>query len=133
MASERLVDDATIADASELWRRINALWVVRDGNTGNSRASSAAFSDSRDGSPTSVLLADSVRETGRTAKDVIAGLDGYALSSITAGQARGCEQGVARHALPKEPAHAYIFGHKTKALRRCLAKQAKWVIAPAAP
>jgi len=133
MASERLVDDVTIANASELWRRINPHWVVRDGNSGNSRVSSAAFSDSADGSPTSVFLADSVRETGRTAKDVIAGHDGYALSSITAGQARGCEQGVARHALPNEPAHAYIFGRKTKALMRCLARHAEWVIAPAGP
>lgn len=131
MASERLVDDAGITDDSELWRRVHPTWVVPDRNSGSMRVSSAAFDNSPDGSPTSVLLADLVRETGRTADDVIAGFDGYALASITAGQARDCEQGVARNALPTEPAHAYVFGRKTKILKRCLAQHAEWVISPA--
>ena len=133
MAPEGLVDDTTIADASELWRRIHPKWIVPDENTGNMRVTSAAFDDSKDESPTSVLLADVVRKTGRTAEEVIAPYDGYALASITAGQARDCEQGVARDPLPDEPAHAYIFGEKTKALKRCLARSAEWVIAPAGP
>jgi len=131
MASECLEDDATIVDASELWRRIHPGWVVPDENTGGMRASSAAFDNSPDGSPTSVLLADIVRGTGRTPGDVIAEFDGYALSSITAGQARGCKQGIARDPLPSEPAHAHVFGRKTKAAKRCLAGHARWVIEPA--
>ena len=131
MAAETLVDDATITKDSELWRRIHPTWVVPDQNAGNMRVSSAAFDDSPDGSPTSVLLADLVRETGRTADDVIAEFDGYALASITAGQVRDCEQGVARDALPNEPAHAYVFGLKTRYLKRCLARHAEWVISPA--
>jgi len=130
MASERFTDDTTIADDSELWRRIHPTWVVFDGNTGTWQVSSAAFDDSKNGSPTSVLLADLVRESGRTAQDVIANYSGYSLASITAGEARGCGQGVARNALPDEPAHAYVFGQKTKAAERCLARHAKWVIAP---
>ena len=133
MASESFVDDTTIANASELWRRIHPDWFVTDENTGNVVVSSAAFDNSRDGSPTSVLLADLVRGTGRTAEDVMARFDGYALASITAGQARDCEQGVARDPLPAEPAHAYVFGPKTKALKRRLARHAKCVIAPAGP
>ena len=133
MASERLVDDPSITNASELWRRVNPKWIVPDENTGNVRVSSAAFDNSPDGSPTSVLLADVVRETGRTARDVIAGFAGFALSSITAGEARSCRQGVARDPLPNEPAHAHLFGQKTKAVKRCLAQHAKWVVEPAGP
>jgi len=133
MASQRLVDDATITNDAELWRRIHPTWVVHDENTEGVRVSSAAFDNSPDGSPTSVLLADTVRETDRTAENVIAGLGGYALASITAGQARDCKQGVARNPLPNEPAHAYVFGQKTKALKRCLARHAEWVISPAVP
>lgn len=131
MAFERLVDDATITDDAELWRRIHSTWIVPDRNTGSVRLSSAAFDNSSDGTPTSVLLADLVRETGRTAEDVIAKFDQHALASITAGRARDCKQGVARDALPNEPAHAYVFGRKTKLLKRCLARHAEWVIPPA--
>lgn len=130
MASERLVDDATIGNDAELWRRIHPQWVVPDGNTGSVRVSSAAFDNSPDGSPTSVLLAGLVRQTDRGAEDVIAGFDGYFLAALTAGQARDCQQGVARNPLEDEPAHAYVFGQKTKPLKRCLARHATWVIAP---
>jgi len=57
--------------------------------------------------------------------------DGYSLASLTAGQARGCRQGVARAPVPEEPAHAFLFGPKTKANKQCLARHAVWVIAPA--
>lgn len=126
---ERLTDDAAIHDDAELWRRINPKWVVRDENRGGLRVSSAAFDDSPDGSPTSVLLTDVVRETGRTEDDVLRGFDGFGLASITAGKARGCEQGISRDPpVPGEPAHAYLFGRKTKSLKRCLARQAEWVV-----
>lgn len=128
MASEGLVDDATITDDSELWRRIHPLWVIRDENAGVVRVSSAAFDDSRDGSPTSVLLAAIVRESGRTDTDVLMDFGGYAFASLTAGEARRCNQGVARDPLPDEPAHAFLFGPKSKANKRCLARSAAWVI-----
>ncbi len=130
MASEWNVDDTTITNDSQLWRRIHPKWVVPDQNTGNLRVSSAAFDNSPDGSPTSVLLAYLVRETGRTAEDVITRFDSYALASITAGEARDCKQGVVHDADPNEPAHAYVFGQKTKAYKRCLARSAQWVISP---
>lgn len=131
MASEGLVDDATIADDSELWRRIHPDWIVPNQNIHGLRVSSAAFDNSKDGSPTSVLMADLVQETGRDAQNVLAGFEGYALASITAGQARHCNQGVARDPLPEEPAHAYIFGEKKKTIKRCLAQHAEWVVSPA--
>lgn len=127
---ERLTDDAAIPKGAELWRRIHPTWVVRDDNVDALRVSSAAFDNSRDGSPTSVLLAKIVRETGRTDFDVLATFEGYALASLTAGQARECHQGVARDPMPDEPAHAFVFGTKTKTAKRCLARSAEWVIPP---
>ena len=77
-----------------------------------------------------MLLAELVRETGRSADDVLAGFDEYALASITAGQARNCDQGVARAPEADEPAHAHVFGTKTRSVKRRLARHAKWVIPP---
>lgn len=127
---EGLTDDAAIPTDAELWRRIHPNWVVRDDNADAIRVSSAAFDNSRDGSPTSVLLAEIVRETGRSDMDVLSAFEGYALASLTAGKARGCDQGVARDPLPDEPAHAFILGTKTKRAKRCLARSAEWVVSP---
>ena len=131
MAAERLVDDTTIANNSHLWRRIHPDWIVPDQNVGGQRVSSAAFEDSANGSPMSVLLAELVRETGRNAGHVLAGFDGYALARITAGHARGGHQGVSRNPLPDEPAHAHVFGRKTGSVKQCLRRHAEWVIPPA--
>ena len=126
-----LKDDATILDGDGLWRRIRADWVVHDENRGGLRVSSAAFADSRDGSPTSVLLESAVRETGRSEVDVLREFPGYALASVTAGDARECQQKVVRDPKGNEAAHALLFGRKTKANRRCLAAKAEWVVPPA--
>lgn len=123
-------DDPSIPDASELWRRIHPRWAVHDDNQGGWRVSSAAFADSRDGSPLSVLLADVVAETGRTADHVLTAYTGYSLASITAGTARSNQQAVARTPAPDEPAHASVFGRKTDGIRRALARSARWVVAP---
>lgn len=126
------VDDCTILDEAELWRRIplNCNWIVQDDNMGTLRVSSAAFNDSRDGSPLSVQLADVVTESGRTAEDVLAAYPGYTMAAITAGNARSNKQGVARTPTPDEPAHASVFGKKTGAVKSGLAKSARWVIPP---
>jgi len=130
MGGPPLEDDSTISDDAALWRRVYPLWIVRDENAGGPRVSSAAFDDSEDGSPLSVLLADVVAKTQRTAQNVLAGYDGYALAAISAGTARHNKQSVARTPLPDEPAHASVFGTKTKSNKRGMAKAANWVIAP---
>ena len=71
-----------------------------------------------------------VWETGRTDVDVLSGFEGYSLASLTAGQARSCDQGVARDPLQDEPAHAFLFGKKTKTSKRCIARSTEWVISP---
>jgi hypothetical protein len=125
------VDDAGILDGADLWRRLFPGWVVPDGNTGGVRISSAAFDDSRDGTPLSALIADVVSQTGRTPAQVLAEFSGYGLAAISAGAVRACKQGVAPAAEPDEPAHAYVFGPKTGSAKKGMAKAARLLIAPA--
>ena len=89
-----------------------------------------AFDNSRDGTPTSLLLEQFVLEDNRTAKDVMSAYEGYALVSIAAGCCRRCQQGVARDPQPEEPAHAFVFGKKNKKNKACLATSATWVVPP---
>lgn len=131
MADVPLADDKTILDEAPLWRRIHPCWAVRDENEGGWRITSAAFSDSPDRSPLSVLLADLVLAGGRTQMDVLAGFDGYFLAELSAGAAREAGQGVARTPTSEEPAHASVFGRKTDAVRRRLARASRWLNAPA--
>lgn len=65
MTDQSYADDPTIADDAALWRRIHPTWAVADENRGRLRVSSAAFEDSPDGSPTSILIADVVFATLR--------------------------------------------------------------------
>ena len=130
MASASHVDDPTILDASELWRRISPKHIIWDDNRGLWRPSSASFTNSRDGSPMSVLLADVLGEMGRGPATVLAGHQDYGLASVTAGLARECLQGVARDPLPEEQAHGVVFGDKTNRVRRTLAEGSRWVVLP---
>ena len=130
MAGPSYADDKTILDGADLWRRIHPRWAVRDDNEGGWRVTSAAFSDSPDGSPLSVLLADVVAATDRGPADILATFEGYCLASFTAGAARELGQGVARTPTGEEVAHASVFGRKTDSVRRNLAKAARWIVAP---
>ena len=123
-------DDPTIHDDAALWRRIPPGHIVPDDNLGGVRPSSAAFKDHPDGSPMSVLLAEIVTETGRGAREVLAGHEGYGLSTFSAGLARECAQGIARMALADEPAHAEVFGKKTHSVRKKLVRGSEWVLPP---
>jgi hypothetical protein len=133
MADAGYTDDPTIPDQAELFRRIPPCHFVPDQNSGGLRPSSAAFNDHPNGSPMSVVLADVLAAMGRRPDDVLAGHIGFALAKITAGFARECQQGVAREPLEDEPAHAVVFGRKTKAVMRKLATEAHWVIPPPRP
>ncbi|HMQ14583.1 MAG TPA: hypothetical protein PKC49_01295 [Phycisphaerae bacterium] len=126
MADQSYADDLTIADDAALWRLIHPTWAVVDENRGGLRVSSAAFENSPDGSPTSILIAEAVFTTRRGPEDVVH--EGYGLASLTAGQARQCGQAVARDPLPNEPAHGLLVGPKTKSIRKRLAAAAAWVI-----
>ncbi len=131
--STGLTDDSTIGDEAALWRRVPPWHFVYDANLGRWRPSSAAFDNDPDGHPMSVVLGDQVVSEGRDTGDVVAGHAGFALASLTAGLARSEGQGVTRDPLPDEPAHALVFGNKSKSVQRRLAKGASWVIAPPGP
>lgn len=126
------VDDKTIADSDPIWRRIPPWHFVFDENKGMMRPSSAAFEDHPNGSAMSVVLGKLVSEAGRTPETVVEGHDGYGLVSFQAGAARKNGQRIAKKWLKEEPAHAEVFGAKTKGVRKALAKASKWIIAPPA-
>ena len=127
---DKYADDPTIQDDASLWRRVPPWHLVHDENLGVTRPTSAAFEDSPDGTPMSVLLAQVVADTGRGPQDAVSGYSGFALASITAGLSRSCKQGVAREPLTEERAHAVVFGPKPQSVRRKLAKGADWIIPP---
>lgn len=123
------VDDPTIEDDSPLWRRIPPWHFVSDENLQCKRLSSAAFSDnSKDKSPMSVALGHEVLAAGRTAESVLQKHEGFGLVSFCAGLARELNQGIRRKPLDDEPAHAEVFGKKTKGVQRAFAKNCQWVI-----
>jgi hypothetical protein len=130
MADPTYVDDPTIANDANLWRRVPPAWIVRDENRGGYRPSSQAFHDSQDGSPMSVLISETMAADGRGPQDAIADHPGFFLASFTAGEARSLAQGVSRTPTATEPAHGSVFGEKTRKICRALSRLARWVIAP---
>lgn len=126
-------DDLTIPDEARLLRRIPPRHFVKDENSDQVRPSSAAFDNHPNGSPMSVILADILSQTSRGPEAALAGYEGFALASITAGLARECGQGIAREPFPDEPAHAVVFGEKPKRVQRKLAKGSQWIVPPPQP
>ncbi|MFW6169793.1 MAG: hypothetical protein ACODAD_04825 [Planctomycetota bacterium] len=124
------VDDPTIADDSPLWRRIAPQQVIYDENLGRHRPTSDAFQNHRNGSPMSVVLGQDVLDAGRNPESVLEGHEEFSLAAITAGLAREKEQGIQRAPLPEEPAHAEVFGKKTKSVQKAFSKASQWVVPP---
>jgi len=122
------VDDPTIGDDEELWRRIPQYWIDEDPFTGDARIQSPAFDDPRDGTPMSVYLGSVVRAAGLGPESVL--MPGFALAAVTTGTARENGLGIHRAPLPDQPAHAEVFGTKTKSVKRRLARAATWLVAP---
>ena len=135
--SENFPDDSSILGATELLRRIPPLHFYFDRNLNRVRPSSAAFEDDGDGDPMSVYLSSVLTAEIRESSTVLAGHEGYALASITAGLAREHLQTVHPDPLPEESSHAVVCGDKESgkknAPKRKFALAARWVIAPPAP
>ena len=124
------VDDPTTGDDAPLWRRVPPRHFVFDDNLGIWRPSSAAFEDHPDGSPMSVVLGQEVLAEGRTTDSVLDGYDEFGLVSFPAELARVAGQGIMRRPLAEEPAHAEVFGKKTRSVKKALAKNCQWLVAP---
>jgi len=120
------VDDLSIADGEDLWRRLPDLWVKYDDTSKTNRVTSQAFQDSTDGTPASASIAS--EHNGP--EELLQGHDEYGIGCLTAGTARGCNQGITRHPEPDDLAHVYIFGEKTKGNKKCLAKGCSLLIVP---
>ncbi|MCC6680638.1 MAG: hypothetical protein IT445_07020 [Phycisphaeraceae bacterium] len=126
-------DDPTVKDGWDLWRRIRPEWWVPDKNIGRMKVSSAAFTDSSDGSGMSVHLAELVRNSGGDERDVLANYAGCGLASFKASVARKHGQGIYRHPRPEDPSHAEVFGPKPRSVQRALAKECVVLIEPGPP
>ena len=118
-------NDPTILDDEGLLRRIPHYQWVEDG-AGGWRPSSAAFGDLE----LSVDLASTLAALNEPMTAPLRGHDGYALVSLKAGSARQNNQAVCRDPLDSNPAHAIVYGKKTNAIKKQLARQSEWIISP---
>jgi len=78
----------------------------------------------------SVFLGQEVIASGRDENSIIVGHNGFHLASVTAGFARELKQGIMREEETGGPAHAEVFGRKTKSISGKFAKSSIWIIAP---
>lgn len=124
--STAYTDDPTIPDDADLWRRIHPTHIIFDDNQGRVRPTSQAFTDSSNGSPMSVVIATECGGPDR----VLAGYERYGLASFKARVARESGLGIVRDPLPDQPAHALVFGPKSKKVQSQLAKATEWVVLP---
>ena len=110
-----------------LWRRLYPGWWILDKRTGLYRLSSAAFFDSPNADPMSVILA--AESPGQAA--VLADYPGYGLAQFTARIAREeCYTSVARTPTVNEPWHVSVIGDKTDAVRDHFKRRCTIVVEP---
>lgn len=132
MKNSDRVDDPSIEDGDDLWRRIHPDHIVPDRNTGQWRPSSAAFTDSgQTNTPMSVYIAKLVAESGRTHNEVMERYPEHSLVVFLAGVARSLGLGVTKEPdpqYPEETAHGVVFGDKTQSVRKKLAKASEWLL-----
>ena len=123
------VDDLSIGESDELLRRIPAYHIIFDHNLGRERPTSAAFEDSPDGTPMSVVVRKDIEDPA----SVVAEHENFSLAELTAGEVRVRKQGVCRFPKMGEPGHAHVFGKKTDSTRKFFATTCRWIIrAPSA-
>ena len=123
-------DDRTIREEERLLRRIPLVQIVRDDNRGSYRVSSAAFTNSSDGSGMSVSIETILQQCDLAVETVLRGYDGCGLVALTAGFVRMHGQGVVKKPQPDDPSHGEVVGKKTRSTQRAFARRAKWVVRP---
>lgn len=123
-------NDASIADAEPLWRRIRPDWVVYDKNQSRLRPKSMAFQNYKGTDAMSVILASARADDPTTA---ISGKHShYFLVEFSVGLARSLNQGVIAFNDPEEPGHHHVTGKKTGSVKDRLANGSAWRVAPPA-
>jgi len=131
MPDPSFTDDSSIRDDAELWRRVPH-WQYEEEEDGSITLSSAVFSPRR----LSVTIAEDVLTSGRTPENIVEEFPNFGLLGITAGNARACAQIIYRLPENDEPAHAEVYGNKTKSVKRKLKEEALgrgWVVFPSPP
>ncbi len=131
-------DDPTIADGTEIWRRIPVRlgWAVLDHNAEPPRVrpASGAFKDNPRGPVSVFIVAESLGEQA-----VLRGHENHALVKLTVGLVRACGLGILRDPEGGGPGHALHIGDKNRRIeidgerrRACeaLAKNCEWVASP---
>jgi hypothetical protein len=123
-------DDATIAGDTELWRRIPPKHWISDADSAGWRISSAAFEDSPDGSPMSVVIAS---ECTGGLNTLLKNLIGFGVAVLTVQQLRARGLGVVRFPDADLPGHAHVIGRKSQSVRRKLAREDARIILEPTP
>jgi hypothetical protein len=117
------IDDPSIPGEAIVWRRINRVHLV----TVERRLSSAAFSDSSDGTPMSATLATATSDPAAYA----ARWNAFGVVGISVQRLRELGLGVTRAPTDEDPDHVSIHGEKKKSVKTALARDARWVVEPA--
>lgn len=126
------VDDRSVLDGDPLWRRLRPEHVVPDGQ-GGWRASSAAFSNSSDGTGMSVTLGREAETAGIDARRALGRFPLFGLASVSAGICRTHEQAIQRDPTVDDHHHALVNGDKPRRIQRALAKAATLLVRPPDP
>ncbi len=122
-------DDASIDNATCLFRRVPPEVVTRDRNRGGViRPMSGHFLDTE----MSVVLGDQLAAAGRAPESAVGQHTENFLVCGTAQCVRNEDQGVRHTPNAEEAAHGDVIGSKPKARARRFAKEARWVIEPPA-
>ncbi len=119
-------DDASIDNATCLFRRVPPQQVTRDRNRGTLRPMSGHFLDTE----MSVVLGDQLEAAGRSPESAVGRHTDDFLVCGTAQCVRDEEQGVVHTEKDDEAAHGDVVGNKPKPRARRFANGARWVIEP---
>lgn len=122
-----IVDDVTIPDDAELWRRIHPDWIIWDDAVGRRRVSSQAFQDH----PRSGMMSFCLSSEVEGPHVPLAGHPGYFLVGITAGERRALGFILSRDPpMPGEIGHVWVSGPSKKKRRRPILDACRWIVAP---
>lgn len=122
------VDDSTIDNEANLWRRICPDHFVYDPKLNKKRPSSAAFRDEE----LSVHLEEIVVKAGQATADILRAYPSYGLASFKAGDARKCPiaQIIVKDPTETDPSHTLVIGRKTKAVQKALVTCSQMLVEP---
>ena len=126
MADDDIVDDPSIPNESELWRRIAPpQWKPDSNHPRGFRPTSDMFNDDE----LSVVIAT---ECTGGIDTLLAGHLGFGVAAFTAGEVRAFEWGVVRAPDTLLPGHAHVLGKKGRRARKTLAMSCRVLREPAA-